>query len=232
MILLPGLVGITLARNPDGIASDLRNAIRDAPAGTLARRKAVRRADRSAPAACRPRARRAPRSRHRAEVRGARTGTGLRVPRTAVALFEARGLTVSFGGHNAVNDVDLDVERGCVTGLIGPNGAGKTTIFNAITGLASVSSGTLTLDGRDITHETPRQRARLGIARTFQQLEVFGSLTTRENILVAAEIRRRWAHDLRSDPRHDTEAILDRVGLRARRRRAGRRASDRTGTAL
>jgi branched-chain amino acid transport system ATP-binding protein len=132
-----------------------------------------------------------------------------------VALFEARGLTVSFGGHNAVNDVDVDVESGCVTGLIGPNGAGKTTIFNAITGLQSASRGVLTLDGRDITHETPRGRARLGIARTFQQLEVFGSLTTRDNILVAAEIRRRWAHDLRSNPGRDAEAILDRVGLRA-----------------
>ena len=132
-----------------------------------------------------------------------------------MALFEARGLTVRFGGHNAVAGVDLDVERGCVTGLIGPNGAGKTTIFNAITGLQDLSDGTLTLDGLDITHETPPARACLGMARTFQQLEVFGSLTTRENILVAAEIRRRWAHDLGSNPRDDTEAILDQVGLRA-----------------
>ena len=132
-----------------------------------------------------------------------------------MALFEARGLTISFGGHNAVNEVDLDVERGCITGLIGPNGAGKTTIFNAITGLEDASRGTLNLDGRDITHETPRQRARLGIARTFQQLEVFGSLSTRDNVLAAAEIRRRWAHDLQSNPNRDTEMILDRVGLRA-----------------
>jgi len=101
-----------------------------------------------------------------------------------VALLEARGLTISFGGHAAVDDVDLDVVRGCVTGLIGPNGAGKTTIFNAITGLQEVNRGTLTLDGRDITHETPRRRARLGIARTFQQLEVFGSLSAREPIAI------------------------------------------------
>ena len=109
-----------------------------------------------------------------------------------MALFEARDLTIRFGGHNAVNAVDLDVESGCVTGLIGPNGAGKTTIFNAITGLRELSSGTLTLDGRDITRATPRQRARFGIARTFQQLEVFGSLSVRGNVLVAAEIRRRF----------------------------------------
>ena len=131
-----------------------------------------------------------------------------------MALLEVRGLTVRFGGNNAVTEVDLDVERGCVTGLIGPNGAGKTTIFNAITGVHHGSRGTLTLDRHDITHARPRERARLGIARTFQHLEVFGTLTARENILVAAEIRRRWAHDLGSDPNHDADVILDRVGLR------------------
>ena len=131
-----------------------------------------------------------------------------------MALLEVRGLTVRFGGHTAVTEVDLNVERGCVTGLIGPNGAGKTTIFNAITGLQQVSGGTLKLHQRDITRARPRARARLGIARTFQQLEVFGTLSVRENVLVAAEIRRRWAHDLGSDPMHDTETVLDRVGLR------------------
>jgi ABC-type branched-subunit amino acid transport system ATPase component len=131
-----------------------------------------------------------------------------------MALLEVRGLTVNFGGHNAVDKVDLDVEAGCVTGLIGPNGAGKTTIFNAITGLQEINNGTVMLDGRDITHEQPRQRARRGIARTFQQLEIFGSLTVRENIQVACEIRRRWAHDLASDVGRDTDEILERVGLR------------------
>jgi ABC-type branched-subunit amino acid transport system ATPase component len=132
-----------------------------------------------------------------------------------MALFEARGLTLGFGGHNAVNEVDVDVDSGCVTGLIGPNGAGKTTIFNAITGLHELNRGSLRLDGRDITHESPRERARLGIARTFQHLEVFGSLSVRENVLVAAEIRRRWAHDLGSSPGRDADVILDRLGLRA-----------------
>ncbi len=131
-----------------------------------------------------------------------------------MALLETRGLTISFGGHNAVNEVDLDVEAGCVTGLIGPNGAGKTTIFNAITGLQEIRRGTVSLDGRDITREQPRQRARLGIARTFQHLEIFGGLTVRENIQVACEIRRRWARDLASNVRHDTDALLELVGLR------------------
>ena len=75
-----------------------------------------------------------------------------------MALLEVRGLTVRFGGHNAVTEVDLDVEPGCVTGLIGPNGAGKTTIFNAITGLQPVSGGTLRLHDRDITSARPRAR--------------------------------------------------------------------------
>jgi branched-chain amino acid transport system ATP-binding protein len=130
-----------------------------------------------------------------------------------VALLEARALTIRFGGHNAVTDVDLDVEPGCITGLIGPNGAGKTTIFNAITGLQEVSHGSLLLDGRDITNEQPQTRARLGIARTFQHLELFGSLTVRDNVRVAAEIRRRWARDLDDDVYAETEAILTRVGL-------------------
>ncbi len=114
-----------------------------------------------------------------------------------------------------VDNVDVDVESGCVTGLIGPNGAGKTTIFNAITGLQILSSGTLKLDGRDFTRNAAPGARASASRRTFQQLEVFGSLTTLDNILVAAEIRRRWAHDLRSNPRPRTEAILDRVGFRA-----------------
>jgi branched-chain amino acid transport system ATP-binding protein len=130
-----------------------------------------------------------------------------------MALLEVRGLTVRSGGHDILTGVDLDVDRGCITGLIGPNGAGKTTIFNAITGLQQVSRGTIALDQRDITRSRPRERARLGIGRTFQHLEVFGTLTARENILVAAEIRRRWAHNPDADPAGDADAILERVGL-------------------
>jgi branched-chain amino acid transport system ATP-binding protein len=132
-----------------------------------------------------------------------------------MALLETRGVNVQFGGHRAVRDVDLDVEAGIVTGLIGPNGAGKTTTFNVITGLQEPVSGRVLLDGEDITTKKAHHRAQAGIARTFQRLEVFGSLSARDNILTAAEIRRSWSHDRELDPVAETERLLDRVGIRA-----------------
>ncbi len=125
------------------------------------------------------------------------------------------GANVRFGGHAAVRDVDLACDAGEITGLIGPNGAGKTTIFNVITGLQDTVSGRVVLEGEDITGLKAHARARRGIARTFQRLEVFGSLSARDNILTAAEIRRSWSRDRSIDPRRDVEAILDRVGIRA-----------------
>jgi branched-chain amino acid transport system ATP-binding protein len=127
-------------------------------------------------------------------------------------LLETRGVNVHFGGHHAVRDVDLDVEAGRITALIGPNGAGKTTTFNVITGLQEASSGRVVLEGKDINKLAPHQRARRGIGRTFQRLEVFGSLSARENILTAAEIHKSWARD-KSDPRAVTNEIIDRIGI-------------------
>ncbi len=132
-----------------------------------------------------------------------------------MALLEVRDVNVQFGGHRAVRDLDLDVEAGAVTGLIGPNGAGKTTTFNVITGLQDTVSGQVLLDGVDITTKKAHVRARLGIARTFQRLEVFGSLSARDNILTAAEIRRSWSDDRSVDPVADTERLIDRVGIGA-----------------
>ena len=132
-----------------------------------------------------------------------------------MAVLEVQGANVRFGGHAAVRDVDLECDAGQITGLIGPNGAGKTTTFNVITGLQETVSGRVLLEDRDITNLTAHARARLGIARTFQRLEVFGSLTARENILTAAEIRRSWSRDRHADPRAEVEALLDRVGIRA-----------------
>jgi branched-chain amino acid transport system ATP-binding protein len=108
--------------------------------------------------------------------------------------------------------VTLDADGGYVTGLIGPNGAGKTTLFNVITGLQEPTRGRVRIDDVEAAKRA-HKRARLGVARTFQRLEVFGSLTARENVLVAAEIRRRWARD-GSKPRDVAEAIIDQVGIR------------------
>ena len=132
-----------------------------------------------------------------------------------MSLLEVRGVNVQFGGHRAVRDVDLDVDAGVVTGLIGPNGAGKTTTFNVITGLQETVSGRVVIDGKDVSDKKAHQRAQLGIARTFQRLEVFGSLSARDNILTAAEIRRSWSGDKSIDPRQETERLIDRVGIRA-----------------
>ena len=128
-----------------------------------------------------------------------------------MALLEVRGLDVRFGGHQALRGVDLDVQAGRVTGLIGPNGAGKTTLFDVITGLRAPDAGSVTLDGRDVTRLPPHRRARLGVARTFQRLEVFGSLTVRENVLTAVELRARRGK--RADLDAEADAIVQRVGL-------------------
>ena len=112
----------------------------------------------------------------------------------------------------AVSQASIEVIEGRVTGLIGPNGAGKTTLFNVITGLQEPTAGKVFFDGKDITNKTPFKRARLGIARTFQKLEVFGSLSARENILVAAEQRKSWDRS-GFDPAKVCDEILAKVGL-------------------
>ena len=129
-----------------------------------------------------------------------------------MALLEIADVTVRFGGVVAVNGATFSVDEGKVAALIGPNGAGKTTTFNVVTGLQPPSEGTVVFDGKDVTKLKVHRRARRGIGRTFQRLEVFGSLTVRENILVAAEIHRRWSN-AKGDPRQVADAILDRVGI-------------------
>ena len=97
------------------------------------------------------------------------------------------GLTVRFGGHVAVNRLSFTAPGGRITGLIGPNGAGKTTTFNACSGLLEPQAGTMVLDGVDVTRLGPAARARRGLGRTFQRMELFGSLTVAENVAVAHE---------------------------------------------
>ncbi len=108
-----------------------------------------------------------------------------------MALLEARGLTVTYGGLHANDRIDLDCEAGKLIGLIGPNGAGKTTFIDAITGFTPLSAGHVTFDGRSLEGLRPNARARLGLVRTFQSLELFEDLSVRDNLLVAAE-RPQW----------------------------------------
>ncbi len=103
-----------------------------------------------------------------------------------MALLETRSMSVSFGGLKAVNDIDIEVPQGKIVGLIGPNGAGKTTFIDGITGFVA-TSGLITFDGEEIGGMAVHRRAQLGLARTWQSLELFDDLTIRENLQVAAE---------------------------------------------
>mgnify|MGYP001825261309 CR=1 FL=1 len=132
-----------------------------------------------------------------------------------MSLLEVDQVTMRFGGHVVVNGVRLDVAEGALTGLIGPNGAGKTTLFNAITGLLAPDAGRIRLSGRDITDLPTYKRARAGIGRTFQRLELFTSLTVRQNVQVAGEIGHRWGPLGRRgrNGRAEVDRVLDLVSL-------------------
>ena len=123
-------------------------------------------------------------------------------------------VSVRFGGVQALSEVSLHVEAGAVIGLIGPNGAGKTTLFNVVSGLVAPTSGRVLLSGRDVTRTPTYRRARLGVARTYQRLELFGSLSVRDNVLVGAELRREWDRS-GPDAATVTERLMERVGIAA-----------------
>jgi branched-chain amino acid transport system ATP-binding protein len=125
-----------------------------------------------------------------------------------VSSLEVSGVTVMYGRNRALDQVALAAERGHVTGLIGPNGAGKSTLVDVVSGLRRPTTGQVHLDGRNITRMGPTSRSRHGLARTFQRLELFGRLSVRDNLLVAAELgpERRQAG-------RTVSTILDRLGL-------------------
>jgi branched-chain amino acid transport system ATP-binding protein len=129
-------------------------------------------------------------------------------------------VSVSFGGVRALIEVDVQVEPGQLLGLIGPNGAGKTTFIDAISGFVSYR-GTILLDGQDLSGKAPHERARRGLARTWQSIELFDDLTVRENVAVAAEHPSAWTA-LRevvsgsSDQTEQVDTALQVFGLEGR----------------
>jgi len=129
-----------------------------------------------------------------------------------VALLSIRNVTRRFGGIIAIDEVSLDVGRGQIVGLIGPNGAGKTTLFNVITRLYKPDSGELEFDGKSLLRTPPHRVVRRGIARTFQNVELFRTMTVLDNVLVGA-------HSSTRPFRRSTSAraleILDYVGIAA-----------------
>jgi len=135
------------------------------------------------------------------------------------SFLRAGGITVRFGGLVAVDDVSLEAGEREIVGLIGPNGAGKTTLFGALVGMEPTTAGRVEIDGHDATGWSAARRARAGIGRTFQRLEVFGSMTVRENLAFAAEARqvagRPWR--LLTSHRHRDDAVaadvLEVLGL-------------------
>lgn len=138
------------------------------------------------------------------------------------ALLTARGITKRFAGITALDAVHLEVAPGEAVGLIGPNGAGKTTFFNCLLGIEPPDAGTVEFRSRDITHLPVHRRARLGLARTFQRIELFGGMTVREHLLVAERARlgtgRLWKDLLgRSAPSPEEQAraarTLELLGL-------------------
>jgi len=106
-----------------------------------------------------------------------------------MSLLSARAVTKNFSGITALSEVSVEVDDGEIVGLIGPNGAGKTTFFNCLLGLLRPDGGSVTFAGKDLTSVPTHRRARLGIARTFQRIELFVGMTPREHFLLADRVR-------------------------------------------
>ncbi|MGA1542097.1 MAG: ABC transporter ATP-binding protein [Ilumatobacteraceae bacterium] len=124
-----------------------------------------------------------------------------------MALLYVDQIMVRFGGVMAVSGATLLAKAGQVTGQLGPNGAGKTPLINVINGIQDPTAGSVSIDGENVTHLPPHKRAQRGVARTFQRLELFSSLTVRDNIRVAAELA------MLTNVSSTVEKLIVRVGL-------------------
>ena len=124
-------------------------------------------------------------------------------------LLEVEGLTKSFGGVAANEDISFSVAEGAIVGLLGPNGAGKTTLFNCITGFLRPDTGRVRFAGADVTGRSPSDLARRGLVRTFQIMRVFPTLTALENVQVGALLR----HGRVAEARRRALDVLDELGL-------------------
>jgi branched-chain amino acid transport system ATP-binding protein len=129
--------------------------------------------------------------------------------REIAVLLEADGITKAFGSFKAVDDASVAVEQGEVLGLIGPNGAGKSTFFNCLTGDLPPTSGSVRMDGHDVTQTPPEARAARGLARTFQVPLTFEDMTVLDNVMVGAFLRTADPAEARDRAR----AVIERVGL-------------------
>jgi ABC-type branched-subunit amino acid transport system ATPase component len=124
--------------------------------------------------------------------------------------LDVTGVSVVYGGHRAVDDVSLVAPQGRITGLIGPNGAGKKSLFNACSGLLRPAGGTIRLFGDDATHWSPAQRARRGLGRTFQRMEIVNAMTVRRNVAFGAECRLVGSNPFSQlVTRHDQRRTID-----------------------
>ena len=139
-------------------------------------------------------------------------------------LLVSRGVTVQFGGLTAVNNVDFSIPTASIVALIGPNGAGKTTFFNVLTGLYEPTSGTVEFDGQQISATAPHLIAQRGVARTFQNIRLFGAMTAAENVMVAMHghlratavstvLRTRKQRKEEAEARAKAKQLLDYVGI-------------------
>jgi len=139
-------------------------------------------------------------------------------------ILETKGLTMRFGGLVAVSEFSASVPQGSITGLIGPNGAGKTTCFNMVTGFYKPTEGQVFFEGKELTGMSPHQVCRAGIARTFQNIRLFGNETAIENVMIGSFVRQRtgWIQSVLMTPmslreereiRDRSMELLDVVGL-------------------